>query len=657
MKAFAPSLTIAERLRAERRASFVGREPELERMLGNLDDDLAQVTFVLGSGGIGKTRLLGAFTERLEDRAVPFRVIDCESVRPTPAGFLAALAETLGCALPSVRAAAEALSELGPRVVLALDQYEKFRLLDGWLRQELLPEFPTAVKVFLFARDAAVDVWKGAPGWAALLQILRLGPLDEASSLALLARRGVASPARAELVRITRGHPLALELATRAFEERSGPKFTTLDTELGIEGLAPLLLRTVQDEALRALLEAACLGRRATKSVLAAMVPSAFDEARFEALQALPFVELARDGLVIHEAVRTAIAASLCAVEPRRYQELRSRAWGCLREELTVAGKPQLWRYMADVLYLVDRPEIREGLFPGEGAIYGLESARPGDAESILDLVRVHDPGDLEPIRLWWRALPGSFRVLRGDAGSVRGFYALALARDVPAELIAADPLLAAWFADLRAARVPSESPVFFARRLLVVDTGEGPSRLRSALWLDAKRAYLEQPEARRIYIATREPDEHWSLLGSLGFAAPASLRVECGGAVFGSLVLDFGTRGVLGWLAGLLDAQFEACVIDEKARALIVDGRRVPLTKLEFGVLVHLRERKDQVVPRDQLLREVWGQSFGGSNVVDAVVKSLRKKLGARSGLIETVTGHGYRLSDFELRVRSGAA
>ncbi|MGH2355110.1 MAG: winged helix-turn-helix domain-containing protein [Chloroflexota bacterium] len=40
-----------------------------------------------------------------------------------------------------------------------------------------------------------------------------------------------------------------------------------------------------------------------------------------------------------------------------------------------------------------------------------------------------------------------------------------------------------------------------------------------------------------------------------------------------------------------------------------------------------------------------MWGYDFqGGSNVVDVVVRSLRKKLGERAGCIETVTGVGYR-------------
>jgi hypothetical protein len=169
-------------------------------------------------------------------------------------------------------------------------------------------------------------------------------------------------------------------------------------------------------------------------------------------------------------------------------------------------------------------------------------------------------------------------------------------------------------------------------------------------MWLDAKRMYLDYPDLRRVYVATRHPDEHPSSLASLGFEAPASLRIRCGACELTTLVLDFGSRGVLGWLAGLVDAQFEAPLevplIDESARALVVDGLRVPLTKLEFGVIQYLHDRQEKVVSRDELLRDVWGQSFGGSNVVDAVVRSLRKKLGSRAEVIETVTGHGYRLS-----------
>jgi hypothetical protein len=645
MEVSVPPTTIGDRLRAERRGTFVGREAELEQLLGCLGDDRAVVTFVMGLGGMGKTRLLGAFGERLLDRGVPFRSIDCESAPPTPAGFLGALGEALGRLVPSVKAAAEAISELGPRVVLALDQYEKFRLLDGWVRQELLPDLPAAARLFLFARDAPVDAWQNTPGWASLVEILRLGPLDDASALSLLALRGAPLPSRARLARLAKGHPLALELAARSVEGREDLALSDLESEHVIEGLAPMFLHEV-DDALRPVLEAACLVRRATKSVLAAMVPDVFDESRFDALQSLPFVQAAPDGLVVHETVRSAVEASLRALDPGRHQALRGRAWTCLRKELERAPRQQLWRYVADVLYLADRPEIRDAFFPGDGKIYGLETARPGDGDAILELVRAHDPDDLDGIRLWWGALPAAFRVSRDGAGRVRAFNALTEARQVPAGIAVSDPVVTAWNDDLRAAQVPADNPVLFSRRVLVAETGEAPSALRSAIWLDAKRAYLEYPDARRIYIATRYPDEHLSSLASLGFTAPASLRIPCGGGVLATLVLDFGSRGVWGWLAGLVDAQFDAPLVDEGARALTLDGRRVPLTKLEFGVIRYLHDRREKVVSRDDLLRDVWRQSFGGSNVVDAVVRSLRKKLGERAGVIETVTGHGYRLS-----------
>ena len=83
---------------------------------------------------------------------------------------------------------------------------------------------------------------------------------------------------------------------------------------------------------------------------------------------------------------------------------------------------------------------------------------------------------------------------------------------------------------------------------------------------------------------------------------------------------------------------------LDRGNRELVVEGRRLPLTPLEHGLLSYLEDRRDRVVTRDEALRDVWEQPFGGSNVVDAVVRSLRKKLGPFASRIETVKGHGYR-------------
>ena len=98
-----------------------------------------------------------------------------------------------------------------------------------------------------------------------------------------------------------------------------------------------------------------------------------------------------------------------------------------------------------------------------------------------------------------------------------------------------------------------------------------------------------------------------------------------------------------------LADAELGAAeddLLDAGARELIVAGRRIGLARLEFEVMQYLHHREGKAVSRVALLSDVWGYDYeGGSNVVDVVVRALRKKLGAQAPLIETVTGVGYRL------------
>ena len=58
------------------------------------------------------------------------------------------------------------------------------------------------------------------------------------------------------------------------------------------------------------------------------------------------------------------------------------------------------------------------------------------------------------------------------------------------------------------------------------------------------------------------------------------------------------------------------------------------------------LESRPGEAVSRSELLGNVWGHDYdGGSNVVDAVVRGLRKKCGEHADILETVRGVGYRL------------
>jgi DNA-binding response OmpR family regulator len=122
----------------------------------------------------------------------------------------------------------------------------------------------------------------------------------------------------------------------------------------------------------------------------------------------------------------------------------------------------------------------------------------------------------------------------------------------------------------------------------------------------------------------------------------------EACGKSYQSAMLDFGPSSVDGWLARLLAAELgveESGLLDCAAHELVLNGRRVGLSRLELGVIEFLYRRPGEAVSRSSLLAHVWEQSYdGGGNVVDVVVRSLRKKLGERSSVIETVHGVGYR-------------
>jgi DNA-binding winged helix-turn-helix (wHTH) protein len=74
-------------------------------------------------------------------------------------------------------------------------------------------------------------------------------------------------------------------------------------------------------------------------------------------------------------------------------------------------------------------------------------------------------------------------------------------------------------------------------------------------------------------------------------------------------------------------------------------------LTRVEFDLLACLLSAPGRVFTRAQLIDRVWGDGFAITDrTIDSHVKSLRRKVteaGGDAGLIETVRGVGYRVTD----------
>lgn len=83
---------------------------------------------------------------------------------------------------------------------------------------------------------------------------------------------------------------------------------------------------------------------------------------------------------------------------------------------------------------------------------------------------------------------------------------------------------------------------------------------------------------------------------------------------------------------------------IDILHRKVFDDDKLIELTSKEFDVLLYLVENANVSKSREEILREIWGIDYVGSDrAVDDVVRRIRKKLNRLS--LETVYGSGYRV------------
>jgi hypothetical protein len=475
-----------------------------------------------------------------------------------------------------------------------------------------------------------------------------LGPLDDADAVEVLRLSGVPEPDARAVNRIARGHPLALQVAATALRERPDLRVEDVAIPRIVEELTRLYLDRL-DASTRRILDAASVVRRATAALLAVMLPDLQVRDALERLAALPFVEEAADGLRVHESVQEAIAARLRSRDPETYRRYRAAAWRALRREVGEVSRSELWRYTADLLYLLENPAVREAFFPTTAHLYAVEPARAEDGAAIMGIVELHEPPEASAVlAAWWEACPSAFRVVRDRAGTVVGFMIVAEADAVPYRIVRADPVVAAWRDHLSRDPLPRGQRALFDRCELSRDHGGAPSPVQAATWLDIKRIYMEtRPRIGRLYSVSADPTPYVEALTTLGFSFfPAPVRL---GRDYTCVWLDFGPDSVDGWLARLaaveLGIQPEE-LLDAENRELVLDDRRVPLTPLEFGVLQHLLGCKGKAVSRATLIADVWGHTYvGGSNVVDVIVRSLRRKLGPKASAIETVRGVGYRL------------
>jgi hypothetical protein len=638
-----------ERLARRASESFVGRRDEMEALRALLAPEGPVAVHLFGIAGMGKSTLLAHLADEARQAGSDVLLTDCRQIEPTSRGFLGELSRQTAVPLESI---ADFRARIGksPRVfLLALDNYESFLLMDTWLRQEFLPAMPAGFRLAIASRQPPVPLWLTSPAWHGLFRAIAVEPLGHHASLALLGAAGLEGERAAHLAAVTHGNPLALKLAASAALAHRTVTVQDAAIQEVMQELTSLFLADVADAPTRDAVRFCSVTRRITRSLLRALELD--DEELFEKLQRLPFVEACGDGLRIHDAVREAIARTLRASDPERHAGCRRQTWLQLGKELDCAPRADIWRYTADMLYLIENPVVREAFFPSGQRQLAVEMANDADREAVHTIAARHEGEEAAAVLDgWWKETRNAFRVVRNRDGKVVAFYCMCLASDLPAAVRDADPVARAWCDHLQADPVGEEDCVLFLRRWLAASIGEAPAAEQAACWLDIKRTYMElRPALKRVYLTVVDLATYAPVATQLGFRHLADAARELDGARYETAMLDFGPASVDGWLTRLVRDELgvvDTGLLDRTRCALRLNGGEVPLTPLEYKLAAHLESQPEVTVTRDQLLEHVWGHSngSGSSNVVDAVVKTLRRKMGTESSRIETVRGFGYR-------------
>ncbi len=562
------------------------------------------------------------------------------SSRPS-GGSCTSSARRSGSASDDVADVAARLGGLGARVVLALDNYEVFRLMDAWLRQVFVPALDANVRVLMAGREPPLPAWFASTEWQGLFRSVPLGPLEERRGAASCsAGSDAADDAAVRINRVARGHPLALKLAASALTERPDLGLEEAAMQRVVEELTRVFLADVRDPLTRRALDAASVVRRATQPLLRR------DAARRRAagrLRAPAGAALRRDQPRRAGAPRGGARGRRGRAAGGRPRPLRRvpprRLAAAARARLPTAGTPELWRYTADALYLIENPTVREAFFPSGAQAYAVEPARAGRRRG--DRAPSGSPTSRRVGRRCSRPggprRPRRFSVDPRPGRRSSGFYAMF----DPATMRRG--LLWSRSGHARLGRAPAR-PSGADRARASCSCAAGWARGRGRTVADL-RPPLAGHQAHATWSCGPASGACTRRCGDLADLGPgrraAALRAarrpgRARRRRLHSAMLDFGPSSVDGWLADLvaeeLGVERRTWSVDAgRGRAAARRPARRPDPARARGASTSSPPRGQRSSTARTLLAEVWGSDYeGGSNIVDSVVRSLRKKLGA---------------------------
>jgi len=91
-------------------------------------------------------------------------------------------------------------------------------------------------------------------------------------------------------------------------------------------------------------------------------------------------------------------------------------------------------------------------------------------------------------------------------------------------------------------------------------------------------------------------------------------------------------------------DINTSPLVLNERAFEAFLNNQKLDLSVKEFQILSFLKNHSNNVLSREQIYENIWGDEYGEINTVTVHIKNIRKKLGNQNDFIKTIWGIGYK-------------
>jgi hypothetical protein len=411
------STRLGDLLDTARRQRLVGRHREL----ASFDDAVSgrssrRVLFLHGPGGIGKTTLLQEFRARAGAAGRTVVHVDGRDVDPSPDGLDIAVHRAA-----DHQDASQPVEWLPAGAVLLVDGYEQLTPIDGWLRDERIPALPADTVVVLAGRDPPAAPWRTDAGWRHLVAVHHLEHFVPSESTELLAHAGVASPERAHLVALGRGHPLTMALLADLATAGQTPD-TLADAPDLISALLESFLRDVPSQAHLAGLATCALAWLTTEDLLSQVV-GADAAAVWQWLTRRPFITIGPRGLFTHDLACEVLDAEFQRRASERYRTYRRIIYRHALAGLHTATGADRQLHAQQLLYLMRNNPLAEAY----AALRALGSAtvvpaHPGDHDEVCTIIEQFEGATSADLaRAWIGERPEHLSVIRTVTG-VAGF-------------------------------------------------------------------------------------------------------------------------------------------------------------------------------------------------------------------------------------------